>query len=107
MVFPVIDESSGIKIDFIFSFSIYEKEAISRANKIIIGGIEVNFSSLEDVLIHKIIAGRARDLEDIKNILLKNKKINREYVLKWLTDFDRSLNENFVLRFDNISKEIS
>ena len=107
MVLPVIDENSGTKIDFIFSFSVYEQKAIDRANKINIDGIEVNFSSLEDVLIHKVIAGRARDLEDIKNILLKNKKIDKEYVLKWLTDFDRSLDESFVIRFENVAKEIN
>ena len=106
MVLPVIDENSGIKIDFIFSFSVYEKKAIDRANKINIDGIEVNFSSLEDVLVHKIIAGRPRDIEDIRNILLKNKKIDKEYVLKWLTDFDRSLGESFVIRFENVAKEI-
>ncbi len=106
MVLPVSDEGSGIKIDFVFSFTPYEREAIKRANKITLGGKEINFASLEDILIHKIIAGRARDLEDIKNILLKNKKFDREYVLKWLLDFDKSLSENFVLKFENVSKEI-
>ena len=80
MVLPVIDEKSGIKIDFILSFTLYEKDAIKRAKKVKLGKTMVNFASLEDVVIHKIIAGRARDLEDIRNILLKN--LNFDKVLK-------------------------
>ena len=72
MVIPAIDESIGIKVDFIFSFTPYERQAIARGNKVKLGNIEINFASLEDLIIHKIFAGRARDLEDIKNIVLKN-----------------------------------
>ena len=84
MVLPVIDENSGIKIDFIFSFTPYEKEAISRAKKIKLENVEVNFASLEDIIIHKVFAGRARDLEDVRVLILKNEKFDKEYILKWL-----------------------
>jgi len=95
MVFPVIDEKSGIRVDFIFSFSPYEKQAIERAQCIKFGKIEVKFASLEDVVIHKIIAGRARDIEDVKSIFLKNPDYDSDYIEKWLAEFDRSLSENF------------
>ena len=72
MVLPMQDEKSGIRIDFIFSFSLYEKQAIERAVEVKFGKTKVKFASLEDVVIHKIIAGRSRDIEDVKAILLKN-----------------------------------
>jgi hypothetical protein len=65
MVLPTLDEKSGIRVDFIFSFSPYERQAIERAKDIKLGRSLVKFASLEDVVIHKVIAGRARDLEDI------------------------------------------
>ena len=105
MVLPVIDEASGIRIDLIFSFSPYEQEAIKRANKINMSGTPVNFASVEDLIIHKVIAGRERDKEDIKNIILKNSNLDKQYILKWLKEFDASLDESFTGRFADIIKE--
>ena len=106
MVLPVVDEKSGIRIDFIFSFSPYEMQAIQRANEIKVGKTAVNFASLEDVVIHKIIARRARDIEDIKSILLKNPDYDSEYIRHWLAEFDRSLKENYMELFDKTVEEL-
>ena len=67
----------------------------------------VRFASLEDVVIHKMIAGRARDLDDVKSILLKNPKYDLVYIKKWLKEFDKSLGGKFLKVFRNIEKEIS
>ncbi|MFN3996108.1 MAG: nucleotidyltransferase [bacterium] len=105
MVLPVIDENSGIRIDFIFSCSEYEKEALKRVKKIKIDDIEVSYASGEDFIIHKIITGRERDLEDARNILLKNKEIDKEYVKKWLLEFESITDEKLVERFENLLKK--
>jgi len=104
MVLPVKDEKTGISIDFIFSFSAYEKQAIKRANPIKMLNVYVNFASLEDIVIHKIIAGRTRDLEDAETILLKNSKYDDIYIRKWLKKFDNSLQKNFSKTFLKIKK---
>jgi hypothetical protein len=106
MVFPTIDRKSGTRVDFIFSFSPYEKQAIERAKNVKLGRSLVRFTSLEDLVIHKVIAGRARDLEDVKSILLKNPKYNSVYIEKWLKEFDKSLGEKFLKVFREIEKEI-
>jgi hypothetical protein len=106
MVLPSIDEKSGIRVDFIFSFSPYERQAIKRAKDIKLGRSLVRFASLEDVVIHKVIAGRARDLEDVKSILLKNLNYDSVYIEKWLKEFDKSLGAKFLKVFRNIEKEI-
>ena len=106
MVLPTIDKKSGIRVDFIFSFSPYERQAIQRAKDIKLGKSLVRFSSLEDVVIHKVIAGRARDLEDVKSILVKNPKYDRVYIEKWLKEFDNSLGGKFLKVFRKIEKEI-
>jgi len=106
MVFPVMDEKSGIRVDFIFSFSPYEKQAIARAKDIKFGKFAVKFASLEDVVIHKIIAGRARDIEDVKSIFLKNPDYDSDYIEKWLAEFDRSLSENFSEKFKALVEKL-
>lgn len=105
MVLPAADKTSGIRIDLVFSFSPYERQAIERANKIAFGDVAVNFASLEDVVIHKIIAGRPRDIEDIRSIVAKNPKRNDDYILKWLKEFDSSLGGGYCSTFEKIIEE--
>jgi len=102
MVLPVRDEPSGVNIDFIFSFSPYERQAIQRAKPVKIGKVGVKFAALEDIIIHKIIAGRARDIEDIKTIILKNPSFDMPYILKWLQEFDSALNGSWSAAFKKI-----
>ncbi len=106
MVLPTADEDTKIRIDLIFSFSPYEKVALERAKGVRFGKNIVKFASLEDVVIHKVIAGRARDLEDIRNILLKNPRYDSQYIEKWLLQFDNSLNEHFLNAFQKLTKEL-
>jgi predicted nucleotidyltransferase len=106
MVLPTIDKKSGIRVDFIFSFSPYERQAIERGKDIKLGRTLVKFASLEDVVIHKVIAGRARDLEDVKSILLKNPKYDLVYIEKLLEEFDKSLGDHFLKIFGEIKEGI-
>lgn len=107
MVLPVLDEASSIRIDFIFSFTPYEAEAIKRARKILLMGVEVSFASPEDVIIHKIFAGRPRDLEDVRIIILKNPEIDKQYIQEWLKEFDAYSDEKrFLKTFEEIVKNI-
>ena len=106
MVLPTKDKESEIRVDFIFSFSPYERQAIGRARDIQVGRTRVKFASLEDLVIHKVIAGRARDLEDVRSILLKNPRYDSGYIKKWLKEFDKSLGQHFLRVFRSIEKEI-
>ena len=90
MVLPTVQEESGIRIDFIFSFTPYESQAITRANRVELSGQEIAFASPEDLIIHKIFAGRPRDLEDIRSVLLRNSSMDFEYIRWWLQEFDAS-----------------
>jgi len=105
MVLPLIDEPSGIRVDLIFSFTPYETQAIGRAKRVLILGEEVHFASPEDLIIHKIFAGRPRDLEDARIVLLKNPDIDNTYIRGWLVEFDAVSDEKKFLRtFEEILK---
>jgi hypothetical protein len=107
MVLPTLDESSGIRVDFIFSFTSFEMEAIKRARKIDIFGQEVCFASPEDLIIHKVFSGRPRDLEDVRSILLKNQGIDTHYIRSWLKEFDAaSEKDDFLKTFEGILGEV-
>ena len=104
MVLPLADPRSGIRIDLIFSSFPYERQALKRARRVKLGNSSICFASLEDVVIHKIIAGRPRDLEDIKGMLMRNPACDRKYVAKWLKEFDQALGRNFLRLFERITK---
>ena len=87
-------------MDFILSFSVYERQALERTNKVMLGSTPVKFASLEYLVVHKVIAGRPRDLEDLRAILLKNLDYDGTYIRGWLKEFDASLNEGFQARFE-------
>jgi predicted nucleotidyltransferase len=105
-VLPTEDINTRIRVDFIFSQTDYEKRAIARSIKIDLKGVKVNFTTVEDLLIHKIFAGRPKDLEDVKILILKNPGINKTYVRKWLTDFDKTLDKNFLKQFNDIIRKL-
>lgn len=105
MVLPVTDEETGIRIDFIFSFSPYEKQAIEKAKTVRMLDQNISFAAPEDVIIHKVLAGRPRDLEDVSGILQRMRNIDIVYIRKWLSDFSAALNDNEIIkRFESISK---
>ena len=103
MVLPTLEEKTGIRVDFIFSFTPYETEAISRVKKVVILDQEVHFASPEDLVIHKIFAGRPRDMEDVRTVLLKNPRIDVPYIKNWLKEFDQaSGKQEFLKAFEQI-----
>jgi len=106
MVMPVIEEKSGIRVDFIFSFSPYEKQAIERAKAVLFGKTPIKFAALEDVVIHKVIAGRPRDIEDVESILIKNPGYDPHYIQKWLAEFDAALDKKFLGTFLGLIKKL-
>jgi hypothetical protein len=99
MVLPALDEQTGIRVDFVFSVTEYERQAIGRSRSVELGGVSVSFAAVEDVVIHKLVAGRARDLDDARSIVAKNQGLDRGYVERWLAAFDRTLDRDISSAF--------
>ena len=87
-VLPVAQPKTGIRVDLIFSTTEYESQAIGRAVRTTVGGWDVPFASAEDLLLHKLFAGRPRDLEDVAGVVRrKGEQIDWEYVETWAREF--------------------
>ncbi len=67
-------------IDLIVGATEYQSLAIRRANR---GPL-----TIEDVLVHKTLAWRAKDRDDIKSILAAGQEFDREYVDHWTREWD-------------------
>ena len=107
MVLPTEDMNSGIRVDFIFSFTPYEEQAIKKAKSIEILREKVSFASPEDLIIHKIFAGRPQDITDTQSTIARNPKIDFQYIRAWLALFDRSDNmkKGLLKRFNSCLKQ--
>lgn len=101
-VLPVKDSQTGIRIDFVFSFTQYERQAIEHARKIRLDEVDVAFATPEDIIIHKIFSGRPRDIEDVRSIMRKNKRHDADYIRKWLKEFDDSLKSHSLETYEQI-----
>ena len=106
-VLPAQDLESGIRVDFIFSASEFEKQALQRAQSIDIEGTPVRFASAEDLIIQKIFSGRPRDIEDVRGILIKKiHQLDINYIQGTLKKFDEALSTgSFSQRFEALLKE--
>jgi len=102
MVLPCQDQDSGIRVDIVFSDSRYEQIAIERAVPVTIRTAQVRFASVEDLIIHKLVAGRPRDIEDVVGVVRKNRQPDSKYIEQWLEPLGAALDQPLVLRWRQI-----
>lgn len=107
MVLPCQDPRSGIRVDFIFSQSVYEQEALKRVHQVKVRQATVRFASLEDVIVHKIVAGRPRDLEDVRTLLARDHQADLTYINKWLVDFGQALHQPLFEQLEEIRRSVT
>ncbi len=105
LVLPCADETTGIRVDFILSFSPYEQQAFERVRTERLGSASVRFASPEDVIIHKMVAGRPRDLEDVRGILAKMPAIDASYIRRWLRELGQATGAPFEADFLRLALE--
>jgi len=87
-VLPTHHGASGIRVDFIFSTTPYEQQAIERAIQIDVDGVPVAFATAEDLIVHKLFAGRPRDLEDAIGIVARQgNELDWDYLENWAREF--------------------
>lgn len=89
-VLPCEEPDTGVRVDFIFSSTPYEARAIDRAVQVEIRDESVPFAAAEDLILHKLFAGRPRDLEDAAGVVRrKGDELDWDYVRRWAEEFAR------------------
>lgn len=76
-VLPVEHKETKVRVDIVFSITPFEREAIAKAKNIKIEDFFVKYILPEYLVVQKIIAGRARDLEDARGVIeIQSEKID-------------------------------
>lgn len=79
-VLPFV-HATGIRVDLIFGTNAYASDALSRAMTINISGTAVRVCSPEDLILHKLLAGREKDRLDVESLLrLRRSSLDRSYL---------------------------
>lgn len=87
-VCPARHRPTGVRVDFIFSDTVYERRAISRAVGVELAGEALPFAAAEDLLLLKLFAGRPRDLEDARSIVSRQQgRLDWPYLERWAEEF--------------------
>jgi hypothetical protein len=75
--------------DLVLAETEYQRVALARArSEADAAGARVRYLAPEDVILHKLIAGRPRDLDDILNILDAAPTLDETYLEGWADAWD-------------------
>ncbi len=94
---------SGFPVDISLGLPGYEEGMVSNAVDYKTGsGAIVRFCSAEDLIIHKLIAGRPQDIRDIQGIIIRRaSSLDLPYIRQWLKIFSEWLESDDVIdRFE-------
>ena len=68
-VLPLVHQPTGLAVDVVLAGPGLEDDFLARAVTVEIGGSAVPIISAEDLIVTKILAGRPKDIDDIRGVL--------------------------------------
>ncbi|MDO8585854.1 MAG: nucleotidyltransferase [Armatimonadota bacterium] len=85
----LLSDAGGTPVDIALGIPGYEEEVIRRVVTVTLPNNHViRLIGPEDLIIHKCIAGRPRDREDIERILVRQRlSVDIDYIRQWLGEF--------------------
>jgi hypothetical protein len=69
-VFPFTHTSSGLALDAVLGGPGLEEEFLLTARQVDVGGVTVPVIGPEELIVTKVLAGRPKDLDDVRGILV-------------------------------------
>lgn len=98
-VLPMVHEASGMPLDIVLAGPGLEDQFLARAIVVDIDDVAVPVISPEDLLITKVLAGRPKDLEDIRGVLhLRATSLDLGYIGRTLTAIEDALGQSDLRR---------
>lgn len=95
---------SKVPVDVSLALQEFEHAAAERALLRPIGAVTVRVPPLEAVLIYKMVAGRPKDVEDVRALLQTEAPFEAEAVIDVLAQYDALLGTDRVTEFRQIAK---
>ncbi len=92
----LLETENGVPIDISLGIFGYEEEAWEHSKEMEFAGIgRLRLISAEDLIVHKCVAGRPRDVEDVESILVRQRlQVDVERIRSWLKAFREVVEEH-------------
>jgi hypothetical protein len=98
-VLPLIHPKTKMPLDLVLAGPGPEEEFLDRAVSADVGGIVVPLISPEDLVVTKILAGRPKDVEDVRGILRKRRnELDLTRIRASLKNLEEGLGQSDLLR---------
>lgn len=98
-VLPV-ETADGVRVDLVWAQLSYEHKAIARATLEDIAGQRVRVCRPEDLVIHKIIAERPKDQQDVQGIIQRQSpRLDRRYLTQTVQAMSKVLEKPELVTF--------
>jgi predicted nucleotidyltransferase len=95
---PMVHTPSGMPLDLTIAGPGLDQEFVARARPFDLGGVEVPVISAEDLVAMKVLAGRRKDLEDVRGVLVEQEqRLDLERVRDVLAAMEAVTGENTLL----------
>src|SRR5262249_46485204 len=70
---PMVHAATAMPLDLVIAAPGLDEEFLARARPVDLGGVLVPVISVEDLLAMKVLAGRRKDLEDVRGVLIEQR----------------------------------
>jgi hypothetical protein len=101
---PMVHAPTAMPLDLVIAGPGLEQEFLARAHPVDVGGVEVPMVSVEDLIAMKVLAGRRKDLEDVRGVLVEQLgRIDLERTRDVLRSLEAAIGEQKLLpRLDRL-----
>jgi hypothetical protein len=90
-VVPLVSQG-GFPLDVVLAGTGLERRFLDRVARVRVGRLQVPVISPEDLIVTKLIAGRPRDLEDIRGVLAeRGRELDQAYVRALVSEIESGL----------------
>lgn len=98
-LYKCIDQETGFGLDVSFANTPYHEYALGRALIVDTDGYPTPYLGLEDLIIHKVLAGRPQDRIDAAELMARYPQFDSADVLSWLTEFEQLIDKPLIESF--------
>ncbi len=103
---PLVFVKTGTPGDGVLAASGVHDDFLARARRLDLGGVKVPVVSPEDLVIQKILAGRRKDLDDVRGVLERQRsRLDAARIRDVLAALERATGDaRLVRRFDRLAR---
>jgi hypothetical protein len=103
---PLVFTRTGTPVDAVLGGSGLHDEFLSRARRLDLGGVKVPVVSPEDLVVQKILAGRRKDLDDVRGVLERQRgRLDAARIREVLVALESATGDaRLIQRFDRLAR---